>query len=367
MSKKIFYAVLFALLFSMYSCDNEEVVFDLPEDPDVEVPDDDKDDDGGDEGEDGDEGETPEPIIEKFINPLNIKDKNSAVILDPSVIKVNEKFYLFSASEGWTDGTRPLIGIFESEDLVNWIFVREAISTSKYKDKIGDWLQGVRIFKDSNKYCIYFISNNKLRCFISDTPNGEFEAYDDSEGIINLPDGFELGYDPITSFITDGDKKYMLLRNKSGEWDTDLYLIEMVDYKTFEQPTVSFKISDENLQSPSLAIINNKYYLFTKNAFYFGTEPYRIFTSDKLTGNYTYTGQDFLDNSKNVNGIGSFVKDSNNDYWALYSVFVDDTQKHKLYLDKVEFENGLPQIKGLKPSTTEQPAPVFKKEEQNPQ
>ena len=107
--------------------------------------------------------------------------------------------------------------------------------------------------------------------------------------------------------------------------------------------------------------------MFTKNAFYFGAEPYRIFTSDNLTGNYTYTGKNFLDNSKNVNGIGAFVKDSNNDYWALYSVFVDDTQKHKLYLDKVEFVDGYPQVKGLKPSTTEQPAPVFKKEEQNPQ
>lgn len=240
MSKKFFYAALFALLFSMNSCDNEEVVFDLPEDPDVEVPDD-KDDDkedgeGGDEGEGGDKGETPEPIVEKYINPLNIKDKNSAVILDPSVIKVDEKYYLFSASEGWTDGTRPLVGVFESEDLVNWEFVKEAISTTKYKDKIGDWLPGVHIFKDSNKYCIYFISNNKLHCFISDAPNGDFEAYDDSEGIINFPDGFELGYDPLTSFITDGDKKYMLFRKKVAEWDTDLYLIEMTDYKTFKEP-----------------------------------------------------------------------------------------------------------------------------------
>lgn len=365
MSKKFFYAALFALLFSMNSCDNEEVVFDLPEDPDVEVPDDGGDE--GEEGEDGGEGETPGPITEKYINPLKIKDHNSAVILDPSVIIVNDKYYLFSASEGWTDGTRPLVGVFESEDLVNWEFVKEAISTTKYKDKIGDWLQGVHIFKDSNKYCIYFISNNKLRCFISDSPIGDFEAYDGNEGIINLPQGFELGYDPLTSFITDGGKKYMLLRNKVGDWDTDLYLIEMTDYKTFKEPIASFKISDENLQSPSLSIVNDKYYLFTKNAFYFGAEPYRIFTSDNLTGNYTYTGKDFLDNSKNVNGIGAFVKDSNNDYWALYSVFVNDTQKHKLYLDKVEFENGLPQVKGLKPSSTEQPAPVFKKEEQNPQ
>lgn len=363
MSKSFFYIMLSAIMFSMSSCNTDDVVFDLPEDPDTEVPDSDVDPEPDpDPDPDPDPNPEPKPWEEVYSNPLSVKDYPASVILDPSIIQVDQKFYLYAASEGWTDGTRPLIAIYESNDLVNWTFVKEAINTSDYKEKIGDWLQGVYIFKDSDKYCIYFVSNNALRCFISDSPIGNFVAYNKEsgdDGSIVFPEGYALGYDGLTSFIVDGGNKYMLLRNKVADWDTDLYLLEMTDYATFKTPTVAHKISDDNLQCPSLIKMNEKYYLFTKNAFYFGAESFRVFSSEQLTGTYTYTGQNFIDNSKNVNGIDAIVKDSNNDYWALYSVFVDDVQKHKLFLDKVNFDGGFPHIKDIKPSTTEQMAPFF--------
>ena len=140
MSKSFFYIMLSAIMFSMSSCNTDDVVFDLPEDPDTEVPDSDVDPDP-----DPDPNPEPKPWEEVYSNPLSVKDYPASVILDPSIIQVDQKFYLYAASEGWTDGTRPLIAIYESNDLVNWTFVKEAINTSDYKEKIGDWLQGVYI------------------------------------------------------------------------------------------------------------------------------------------------------------------------------------------------------------------------------
>lgn len=345
------------LLFSMNSCGDNDYYFDLPIDPEFE----DSKDPTPDPAPD------PDPVVKKYTNPLLITDESdnileSAVILDPCILKVDNTFYLYSASEGWADGTRPLIGIYKSEDLVHWTFVKGAINSEVYKPVIGDWLQGVKAFCDNGKYGIYFVSNNNILCFVSDTPDGDYVAYNKTEsepgdGILRLPEGYSLGYDGLPSFIEENGQKYLLFRNRTEEWNANLYLLEMKDYSTFQEPLNAIKISDDNVQCPSLVKMNGRYFILSKSGFYFGAAPFKIYSSDRLTGTYICTEKTFLDTDENINGIDAIVQDANNDYWALYSKCFD---KHNLCLDKVLFDaDGFPYIKNKKSSTDEQPAPVF--------
>lgn len=227
MSKKFFYAALFALLFSMNSCDNEEVVFDLPEDPDVEVPDDDKDDDNdGDDGDEGGEGEKP---VKTYKNPVS---EDGIAAHTPFVLKDGEKFYAYCTQRNWNGTQGVKMAIFESADLCSWEYIGPAVN----QDNLGGWLRSPNVIKGTdNKYYLYFYDDN-LRCFVSNSPTTGFSPFDNSDGklITNLSDiSTETNNNPFISYVDINDQGYIMTISAPNS-SKGVYLYKMTDYTTID-------------------------------------------------------------------------------------------------------------------------------------
>lgn len=363
MSKKIFYAALFALLFSMNSCDNEEVVFDLPEDPDVEAPDDDKDDDKED-GEGGDENPdpAPKPWEGKYTNPLTLyKDgsiSSEALIWDPSILWDGNKFYVYSTEEGWNDdGFRPYVGVFSSENLVDWKF--EGGALDEYKNAHSDlpWVRCTDITKDGNMYYLHVYGDNDIRCFNSKSPTGGFDAFDNDKGIIVLPDGVAVSGDTYPFIFKDNGQIYLIATISKGE-ERGVGMIKMKSYtEVSANPEVTIIPESSDLQNPTIVKIGDTYYLIGKKEGYWGVKDIIVMKSSSLTNGYS-EAKTIVNSSDALNGIDGFIKDDNGDYWCLYSTGVG--RNSRMYLDKINFDaDGYPYVNEYKPSTTEQTAPFF--------
>ena len=183
-------------------------------------------------------------------NPIPLP--GNAPIRDPMILPLDGKYYMVGTGEPFWEGANPGVKLWESDDLVNWKFVKLLIDASKipedkpYKDRF--WAP--EIFFDGKKFFLTFNAHcekigplhETLRSWVAvsntidgdykicedpllaDTTTNDANMFRDDDGQIYVfltvqPHIVWLKFDPETLHTT-GEPHTVISAGKEGEWDS---------------------------------------------------------------------------------------------------------------------------------------------------
>ena len=304
------------------------------------------------------------------------------VLADPTVIHVGDNFYAYGTEDNWGDeGGYHLISVLKSDDLVNWEYQNDAMTTKpNWKSKGGIWAPDVTPVGD--KYWMYYSfstwgdPNPGIGFAISDAPEGPF--VDQGPVFFSEEIGVKNSIDPF--FIQEKGKNYLIWGSFHG-----LFLTELSpDGKKAVGEKI--QLAGDHLEAAYIHQKDGFYYLFGSA----GTccegarSTYRVLVgrSKNLVGPYVdKSGNDLMDGRSGVlvldknpgnSGVAGpghnaeIVTDDRGQDWFLYhgmdlnnAKLKNGTNRRALYLDPISWVDGWPGISGQQPNLNSQKSPVF--------
>lgn len=333
----------------------------------------------------GGQGRMPKEDPEtRFVNPVF-----EPILADPTVLRdpVSGVFYAYGTQDDWGDGAGSrLVPVLKSKDLSKWELVGSAFeSKPSWKKRGGIWAP--EAVYNNGKYFLYYAfsiwddPNPGIGVATSDKPEGPFRDHGklfDSKSI-DVPNSI----DPF--MWQEDDEKYLFWGSfdngpKQGTYGVPLH----EDGIQITDPADKFKIAAGDLEAVIIHKRNNYYYFIgSRGSCCDGIRSsYHMVVgrSKDLKGPYLdKEGRDLRErgngtlilkaNDKFVGvGHGSrILKDDADQDWILYHGI--DVEKGKvaggasrrmLFLDKIDWADNWPVIKGDTPSVVAQHKPYFK-------
>lgn len=308
------------------------------------------------------------------------------VLADPSVIQAKDGYiYAYGTEDDWGDGKGDrLVPIIRSKNLVNWQYVGDAFSQKpSWKTPGSIWAPDIR-YLNHNYYLYYAMSvwddvNPGIGLAIADHPQGPFK---DLGKVFDSKDiGVGNSIDPALFVEKDGTP-YLFWGSFHGIFATRLT-------KDGRHPVGQpVQIAGNDFEA-SYVIKRNGYY------YYFGSRGtccegansgynVAIGRSKSLLGPYVdKEGTSLISgggtllltgNFPNEKGPKSFagpghnaiITDKSGTDWIVYHAvdkskpyLKDGATRRPLMIDRLEWKDGWPYVKGLVPSTSKEPAPKF--------
>ena len=298
------------------------------------------------------------PIPENaYRNPiLNIS------LPDPTIIKAENGYFYLYATEDISNTP-----IYKSVNLVDWKFVGTAftdLTRPTFEPNGGLWAPDINYI--NGKYVLYYsmsVWGEEWTCGIgvatADKPEGPFTDH----GKMFRSNEIDVQNSIDQFYIEEDGKKYLFWGSFSG-----IYYIELSD------DGLSIKPGAEKQQVAGIAY--EGVYIYPRNGFYYmfasigsccrgleSTYTTVVARSESLFGPYVdKQGQSMMNNnheeiiSKNNKFVGTghnseIVRDDKGQDWIFYhAVSVDKPQGRVLMMDKVQWNNDWPFIKGGSPS-----------------
>lgn len=314
-------------------------------------------------GSDDENGRGPVPT--EYSNPVI-----RANVPDPTVIEEDGYFYLYC-----TEGSPKNIPIYRSANLVDWDLVSTAFSDATRPSFFpGGTLWAPCINRIDGQYVMYYALSEwggyetcGIGCAVSDQPSGPFT--DMGAMLRSNIIGVRNSIDPC--YIEDEGRKYMFFGSFFG-----IYGVELTDdglkVREGSQPR---QIAGTAYEGTYILKRNGYYYLFASigrccdglNSTYTAV----VGRAESLWGPYmNKAGERMMDNAHEIFitkndtffGVGhdsEIVQDKAGNDWILYHGYeVMQPTGRRLLLDRVEWEDGWPRVKGASPSITAE-RPVF--------
>lgn len=306
---------------------------------------------------------------------------------DPSILRHSEDdgdvFYVYGTEDRWyhesdrhdTHGLQ-LMPIARSRDLVDWEYVGEVFDTKPDWKQGGLWAPDIAEYND--QYYVYYAysewgdDNPAIGVATADHPGGPFDDRGklfDSEEI-----GVENSIDPF--FTTEAGTPYLFWGSWYGIWGVEL------DDDGLEVAGEPFRIAaDDHFEAPWIIERDGYYYFFGSNGSCCDGErsTYRVVVgrSESFDGPYVnrngdsieeYPGTTILEGDEAFLGPGhnAVIRDDNGDDWLVYhayhadDVWINDTPRRALLIDRIRWEDGWPTIEDGVPSE-EAGAPVVER------
>lgn len=318
-----------------------------------------------------------------YLNPVF-----EPILADPSVVRDPETgdFFAYGTQDNWGDGQGSrLMPIVRSKDLVNWTVEGQAFETRpSWKSQGGLWAPDVSLI--NGKYHLYYSystwgdPNPGIGVAISDTPSGPFvdqgKLFDSADA--DVPNSIDPHY------VEDGGKSYLFWGSFSQAATQGTYGVELAaDGLSVLDLDRKFKIAAGDMEAVMIHRRGDFYYFFgSKGSCCEGADSkYHVVVarSENLRGPYLdRNGKDIaergngtllLQGNETYAGPGHnarIVTDDEGTDWFLYHGIIrtqgkvsSGASRRALMIDRLEWVDGWPQIKGNVPSTTPQPAPVF--------
>jgi arabinan endo-1,5-alpha-L-arabinosidase len=290
---------------------------------------------------------------------------------DPTVIKVDSTFYLFS-----TENNRET-PVWTSQDLVHWKLQQKGafLKRPSFVPNGGVWAPDVNRIGD--KYVLYYamsVWGGEWDCGIgvavADHPEGPY--VDKGKLFISKEIGVQNSIDPF--FICDHGKNYLFWGSFHGIYGTEL----TDDGLHLKDKSKLFQIADGSIEGTYIHYRKGYYYLFGSNGRCCEGDKstYRVMVgrSRSLLGPYVdKSGRRLLDGhyeevlrgNDHFAGPGhnaEIVTDDKGQDWMLYHAYVRgrSDEGRQLLLDPVFWKGGWPVIPGKSPSVKSL-APWFNK------
>lgn len=289
---------------------------------------------------------------------------------DPTVIKGDDGcFYLYS-----TESVRQL-PIYRSKNLVDWEYVGTAFTKEgrpNFEEKGSVWAPDIN--KIGDKYVLFYsmsVWGGEWTCGIgravADKPEGPFTDY----GKLFRSNEIDVQNSIDPFYIEDNGRKFLFWGSFRG-----IYYIELSDDGlNLKEGATPKQIAGKAYEGTYVHKRDGYYYLFASVGSCCeglkSTYTTVVGRSDNLFGPYVdKQGGKMLDNKHEIlihktdSFVGTghnseIVKDMAGSDWIFYHAFkVSNPNGRMLLMDKVEWEEGWPQVKGNVPSL-EAEAPVF--------
>ena len=318
---------------------------------------------------------TPAVAQATYKNPIFDRD-----FPDPNLERGQDGYiYAYSTNTTWNDmGSKHdyLIPILRSKDLVHWNYVGTVFeSKPAWKKDGGLWAPDVTYFK--GKYLLYYAystwgdSDACIGVATADKPEGPFIDH----GKLISSSAVHVGNSIDPFLAVEGDQLYLIWGSFNG-----IYGIPLSADGT-KLAGDKFQIADGGFEGSYIYKHDGYYYFFGSSGTCCegadSTYHLRVGRSKSLKGPYVDRegkplmaggGSEFLHaDSKGVfagtGHNGDIVKDDAGTYWIVYHAFkkADAARGRVFMLDRVDWVDGWPKIANDEASTTNQPAPVFKK------
>lgn len=299
--------------------------------------------------------------VNKFDNPV-IRQ----VTADPSVIRKDGIFYLYSTESG----EFPNIPIYKSIDLINWYFVDTAFNDRSRPSSIDGnlWAPDINCIKD--KYVLYYAQSQwggewdcGIGVAVAEHPAGPFVDVGilfDSQGI-----SVRNSIDPF--FINDFGKNYLFWGSHRG-----IYGIELSDDGlSVKEGGKARRIAGNGGEGAYIHKRGNFYYLFLSYGSccsgVSSTYNVRVGRSLSLFGPYLdRQGKAMLENNAGttilrgnafVAGPGhnaEIITDDKGDDWLIYHGYLHEKPEMNrlIFLDRILWEDGWPVMPEGAPSSS---------------
>ena len=289
---------------------------------------------------------------------------------DPSVIKGDDGYFYLYATENIRN-----LPIHRSKNLVDWEYVGTAFTNQTrpdFEEKGGLWAPDIN--KIGDKYVLYYSMSVwggewtcGIGCATADRPEGPFT--DHGKMFRSNEINVQNSIDPF--YIEEDGKKYLFWGSFRG-----IYVVELSDDGLFiKEGATPQRIAGTAYEGTYIYKKNGHYYLFAS----IGTcceglkSTYTtvVGRSDNLLGPYVdKSGKKMLDNHHEVliRKSDAFVgpghnseivtDDAGNDWFFYHAVYVENPEGRVLMMDKIEWNEGWPFVKGVSPSVKSD-KPVF--------
>lgn len=305
----------------------------------------------------------PEPKEETLPDNMYRNPVVNYSLPDPTVIDGEDGYFYLYATEDIRN-----VPIHRSKDLVNWEMVGTAFTDNTRPDfepKAGIWAPDIN--KIADKYVLYYsmsVWGGEWTCGIgvatADSPKGPFTDHGmmfRSNGI-----GVQNSIDPF--YIEDGGKKYLFWGSFRG-----IYYIPLTDDGlAIQKDAKPMQIAGTAYEGTYICKRDGYYYLFASIGSCCegvkSTYQTVVGRSENLFGPYIdKQGGKMLENhhelviGKNSYFVGTghnaeLITDKAGNDWILYhGVSIANPEGRVLLLDKVEWKNGWPEVKGGGAST----------------
>lgn len=318
-----------------------------------------------------------------YVNPVF-----EPILADPSVIRDPQSgyFYAYGTQDNWGDGQGSrLMPVVRSQDLVSWDVVGQAFeSRPAWKSEGGLWAPDVSLI--NGKYHLYYSystwgdPNPGVGVAVADEAKGPFvdqgKLFDSADA--DVPNSIDPHY-----FEDDG-KAYLFWGSFSNAATQGTYGVELApDGLSVPDLGAKFKIAAGDVEAVMIHKRGDYYYFFgSKGSCCEGADSrYHVVVARSLDLRGPYLDKDGKDIAERGNGTlllkgndtyagpghnARLITDDAGTDWLLYhgidrqqGKVASGASRRALMLDRIEWKDGWPEIKGGVPSTTPQPAPVF--------
>lgn len=309
----------------------------------------------------------PTPGPGQFVNPVVEND-----FPDPGALKVGDTYYVYATNSGSTN-----VQLASSKDLVHWQSLMDPLPDLPPWASTGyTWAPEAIQLADGKTFAIYFTARDtasQKQCVgvaTGASPAGPFKSSAPKPLVCQV----ELGGTIDPSPFRDGDKLYLLFKNDGNccGMDTNLYAQELTpDGLTLTGQPAKLETNDQFwegrvVEAPEMVKHDGKYYLFYSGNNYAGADYAVGYT---LCTSVAGPCQDAPENPilktvsdpKPVIGPGhQSITTFGDTTWILYHAWevapgVGITQRRLMYIDRVEWKDGKPVVRG--PTTSPQPMP----------
>ena len=289
---------------------------------------------------------------------------------DPSVIKGEDGYFYLYATENIRN-----LPIHRSKNLVDWEYVGTAFTNDTRPDfepKGGLWAPDIN--KIGDKYVLYYSMSVwggewtcGIGCATADKPEGPFK--DHGKMFRSNEINVQNSIDPF--YIEEGGQKYLFWGSFRG-----IYAIELSDDGlSLKEGATPQKVAGTAYEGTYIHKKDGYYYFFASigtcceglNSTYTTV----VGRSENLFGPYVdKKGGNMLDNKheilihKNSAFVGTghnseiVTDNAGNDWFFYHAVSVKNPEGRMLLMDKIEWKDGWPSVKGTSPSI-EAEKPVF--------
>lgn len=289
---------------------------------------------------------------------------------DPSIIKGEDGYYYLYATEDIRN-----LPIHRSKDLMEWEYVGTAFTKStrpNFEPKGGLWAPDIN--KIGDKYVLYYSMSVwggewtcGIGCATADKPEGPFK--DHGKMFRSNEINVQNSIDPF--YIEEGGQKYLFWGSFRG-----IYAIELSDDGlSLKEGATPQKVAGTAYEGTYIHKKDGYYYFFASigtcceglNSTYTTV----VGRSENLFGPYVdKKGGNMLDNKheilihKNSAFVGTghnseiVTDNAGNDWFFYHAVSVKNPEGRMLLMDKIEWKDGWPSVKGTSPSI-EAEKPVF--------
>ncbi|MCL6547593.1 MAG: family 43 glycosylhydrolase [Alicyclobacillus sp.] len=316
-----------------------------------------------------------QPVSVPYRNPVF-----QPTFADPSVIRAPDgEFYAYATEDDWGNGIPHLVPVIRSRDLVHWKLVGDAFRTVPAWHEGGIWAPDVHAFR--GKYYMYYAMstwgdlNPGIGVATANTPAGPFVDH----GKLFTSDEIHVANAIDPDLVVDHGTPYLFFGSFNGIFGVQL---SKDGLRTAGRP---FQIAQGPVEASFIMRRNGYYY-------YFGSQgtccngvqstyhvvvarsrslrgPYvdaRGVSLMKGGGTLVIQGESPLDSDRPIVGPGhiSVIQDDAGSDWMLYHaidfarpLLPDGATRRPLMLDRLEWRNGWPFVRGRVPSHQQRQGP----------